>query len=72
MTKYDDGDDDEDNDQNEDVNNDKNSAAGSVYDGLIFDPIMTPRSHLGLAEEHQATMAMALRPGSTMYLRVEL
>ena len=72
MTKYDNGDYDEDNDQNEDVNNDKNSAAGSVYDGPIFDPITTTRSHLGLAEEHQATTVMELRPRSTMYLRVEL
>ena len=72
MRKYDDGDNDGDNDGNEDGNDDDNAAAGSGSDGPIFDPISTPHSRLGFAEEDRATKATELRPRRTMYLRVGL
>ena len=50
MKNHDDGYDDGDIDGNEYGNNDENVASGLGSDGPIFDPITTPRSHLGLAE----------------------
>ena len=66
MTNHDDRDDDGDNDGNED----NKASSRSGFDGLIFDPITTPRSRLGLAEEDQVTMTMDMRPRRPMYLRV--
>ena len=48
--------------------NDDNAAAGSVSD--IWSLIQS--KHLGLEEEYWATVATALRPRHTMYLRVGL
>ena len=70
MTNHGDRYDDRDNDRNEDGNDEDNAASGSGSDGPIFDPIMTPRSRLGLAEENRATKMTALRPRRHMYLRV--
>ena len=45
MKKYNDIHDDRDNDKNKDGNYDNSTAAGSEYNGLIFELITTPRSH---------------------------
>ena len=57
MTNHNDRDD----DRNEDENYDDNAASGSGSDGLIFDPIATPWSCLGLAEEDRAITEMAMQ-----------
>ena len=67
-TNHDYVDDDGDNGRNKDGNNDDNAASGLGSDGPIFDPIMTPRSLLGLAVEVKVTTT--LRPRSLMYLHV--
>ena len=51
MKNHNDGDDDVDNDQNEYRNDNDNDASESGSDGQIFNPIETPRSHLGLTGE---------------------
>ena len=66
MTKYDD----RDNYGNKDGNNDDNSTVGSGSDGLIFDPITIPWSHIGLSDEDWATTAIVLQLCLTVYLRV--
>ena len=70
MTKYDNRYDNRDNFGNKYRKYYDNAAARSGSDVTIFDPITTPWSCLGLAEEYQATMATVLRPRHTMYLRV--
>ena len=72
MTNHDDGDDDEDDDGNEDENDDDNVTSGSGSDGPIFDPIVTPWSHLGLTEEDRATTMTVVRSRRHMYLRIEI
>ena len=54
MTNHDVEDDDGDNDGNEDGDDNDNYASRSGSDGPIFNPIVTPLSRLGLAEEDQA------------------
>ena len=70
MTNHDDVDDDGDNDGNEDGNEDNKASSRSGSDGPIFDPITTPQSCLGLAEEYWVITTTALRPRRPMYLCV--
>ena len=70
MENYDRGDDGGDNDVNEGKKDDDNADFGSGYDGLIFDPIATSWSRLGITEEDWETMNMVLRPRHHMYLCV--
>ena len=60
MTNNDGGDEEGDNDKNEDGKNDNNAISGLGSDSIIFDPITTPRSLLGLAEEDWSTTMMTL------------
>ena len=62
MKIHDDGDEDGDNDGNEYKNNNVNAASGSGSNGKIFDPIVTPRSYLGLTEEDRGMTMTALQP----------
>ena len=62
MMKYDDRYDNRDNDVNEDGNEDKNAADISGSDGPIFNPIMTPWSRIGLAEDNPESIVTALCP----------
>ena len=54
-------DDDADNDRKKYGNDDDNAAAGSGYDGPIFDTITTPQSHQGLLKEDRSKTSTALR-----------
>ena len=63
-------DDDRDNDGNKDGNNHSNDDPGSGSGGPIFNPIATPQSWLGLADEDQAMMTKMLRLWFHLYLRV--
>ena len=54
MTNHDDGYDNGDNDGNEDGKNDENAASGSGLIGLIFYPVATPWSRIGIADEDRA------------------
>ena len=70
MTNHYNEDDNGDNNGNEDENDDDNATFGSGSDGPIFDPIVMPRSCLGLAEEYRVTMATDLWLWFHMYLCV--
>ena len=72
MTNHEDRDDGGYNNRNEDKNNDDNTASGSGSDVLIFDPIATPWSCLGLTEEGWVTTTRKLVPRLHMYLRVRI
>ena len=61
-----------DNNRNEDGNDDNNAASGSESDGPIFDPIVRPRSCLGISEEDWATTTTSLQPQRHVYLRVRI
>ena len=70
MVNYDKRDGGGDEDKNKDSKNNGNDASVSGSDDPIFNPITTPRSWIGIAEEDWATTTMALQPRWTMYLRI--
>ena len=70
MTNHNDGYDNIYNGGNEEGNDDDNATSGSGSDGPIFDPIATPWSRLGIAEDDWATTTMVMRPRQHVYLRV--
>ena len=72
INKYNNRYDDRYNGVNEDGNDNDNAAARSGSDGPIFDPITTPQSRLGLAEEDWATTTIVLHMWCSMYLHVGL
>ena len=72
MTNHDDGNDSGDNDRNKDKNDDSNVASGPGSDGPVFNPIATPRSRLGIAEDYWATTTTALQKRRHMYLHVDI
>ena len=72
MKKYNDGDGHGDNGGNEEGNDDDNETSISGPYGPIFDPIIMPRSHLGIVKEDWLKMTTALRPRRTMYIRIGL
>ena len=71
-TKYYRGDNNEDNDRNSNGNDNENATTGSGSGGPIFDPITTPWSCLGIAEEDCAMAVTLLQPQPTIHLRVRL
>ena len=56
----------------EDRNYDNNTASRSGYNGLLFNLIVTPRPHLGLAEGDRAPTTTALQLWRHIYVCVGL
>ena len=72
ISKYNGGDEDGDNDRNKDGNGNKNAVVGLGFIVLIFYPITTSCSCLGLAGEYRTTTFISLQPQRIMYLRIRL